>query len=54
MDNFTKPAQNGKTSGRPKFKGKQDYNSFSYPQCSNTNIVKNANGRFCINLPKIG
>ncbi|MGK7922981.1 MAG: RNA-guided endonuclease InsQ/TnpB family protein, partial [Trichodesmium sp.] len=40
--------------GRPKFKGRHYYNSFSYPQLSNANIVKNANGRFCINLPKIG
>ncbi|MGK7919929.1 MAG: hypothetical protein AB4080_07965 [Trichodesmium sp.] len=48
------PDQNGKTSGRPKFKGRHYYNSFSYPQLSNANIVKNANGRFCINLPKIG
>ena len=54
MDNFTKPDKNGKTSGRPKFKGKHYYNSFSYPQLSNTNIVRNANGRFCVNLPKIG
>ena len=54
MDNFTKPDQNGKTSGRPKFKGRHYYNSFSYPQLSNANVVKNANGRFCINLPKIG
>ncbi|NES67690.1 MAG: transposase [Okeania sp. SIO2D1] len=54
MDNFTKPDKNGKTSGRPKFKGKHYYNSLSYPQLSNSHIVKNANGRFCINLPKIG
>ncbi|GGA10612.1 helix-turn-helix domain-containing protein [Okeania sp. KiyG1] len=54
MDNFTKPDHKGKTSGRPKFKGRHYYNSFSYPQLSNANIVKNANGRFCINLPKIG
>ena len=54
MDNFTKPDKNGKTSGRPRFKGSHYYNSFSYPQLSNTNIVKNANGRFCVNLPKIG
>ena len=54
MDNFTKADKNGKTSGRPKFKGKHYYNSFSYPQLSNTNIVKNANGRYCVNLPKIG
>ena len=54
MDNFTKPDKNGKTSGRPKFKGVHHYNSFSYPQLSNANIVKNANGRFCLNLPKIG
>ena len=54
MDNFTLPDKNGKTSGRPKFKGKHYYNSFSYPQLSNTNIVKNANGRYCVNLPKIG
>ncbi|NEO54545.1 MAG: cytochrome c maturation protein CcmE [Okeania sp. SIO3B5] len=48
------PDKNGKTSGRPKFKAKHYYNSFSYPQLSNTSIVKNANGRYCINLPKIG
>ncbi|NEQ75709.1 MAG: transposase [Okeania sp. SIO2C9] len=54
MNNLTKPDKNGKTSGRQKFKGKHYYNSFSYPQLSNTNIVKNANGRFCVNLPKIG
>ncbi len=48
------PDKNGKTSARPKFKGKHYYNSFSYPQLSNTNFVKNANGRYCINLPKIG
>ena len=54
MDNFTKPDKNGKTSGRPKFKGKHYYNSLSYPQLSITHIVKNANGRSCINLPKIG
>ncbi|WP_202221552.1 RNA-guided endonuclease TnpB family protein [Okeania sp. KiyG1] len=54
MDNYTVPDKNGQTSGRPKFKGKHYYNSFSYPQLSNTNIVKNANGRCCINLPKIG
>ncbi|NEQ76818.1 MAG: transposase [Okeania sp. SIO2C9] len=54
MDNYTLPDQNGKTSGRPKFKGRHYYNSFSYPQLSNTHIVKNANGRFCVNLPKIG
>ncbi|GGA27740.1 transposase [Okeania sp. KiyG1] len=54
MDNFTLPDKNGKTSGRPKFKGSHYYNSFTYPQLSNTNIVKNANGRCCVNLPKIG
>ncbi len=54
MDNFTEPDKNGKTSGRPKFKARHYYNSFSYPQLSNANIVKNANGRFCLNLPKIG
>ncbi len=54
MDNFTKPDKNGNTSGRPKFQGKHYYNSFSYPQLSNTNIVENVNGRFCVNLPKIG
>ncbi|WP_293086727.1 transposase [Okeania sp. SIO3B5] len=35
-------------------KGKHYYNSFSYPQLSNTKIVKNTNGRYCVNLPKIG
>ncbi|NEP79914.1 MAG: transposase [Okeania sp. SIO3C4] len=54
MDNFTKPNKNGKTSGRPKFKGKHYYNSFSYPQLSNAHIAKNANGLTSVNLPKIG
>ena len=54
MDNFALPDKNGKTSSRPKFKGKHYYNSFSYPQLSNTHIVKNTNGRYCVNLPKIG
>ncbi|NEN88282.1 MAG: transposase [Okeania sp. SIO3H1] len=54
MDNFTKPDKNGKTSGKPKFKGKHYYNSFSYPQLSSSSIVKNANGRCCVSLPKIG
>ncbi|GGA16833.1 hypothetical protein CYANOKiyG1_30990 [Okeania sp. KiyG1] len=48
------PDKNGKTSGRPKLKGKHYYNSFCHPQLSNTIPVKNANSRFCINLPKIG
>ncbi|OZH54435.1 hypothetical protein AFK68_10995, partial [Hydrocoleum sp. CS-953] len=39
MDNFTKPDKNGQTSGRPKLKGKYYYNSFSYPQLSNTNNI---------------
>ena len=51
MDNFTKPEKNGKTSGKPKFKGKHYYNSFSYPQLSNSPIAKNANGRCCVSLP---
>ena len=54
MDNYTLPDKNGKTTGRPKFKGEHYYNSFSYPQLSNTIPVKNANGRYCVNLPKIG
>ncbi len=34
------PDKNGKTSGRPKFKGKHYYNSLSYPQLSNSSIDK--------------
>ncbi|GGA36136.1 hypothetical protein [Okeania sp. KiyG1] len=54
MDNFTLPDKNGKTTGIAKFKGKHYYNSFSYPQLSNTSIVKNANGLTSVNLLKIG
>ncbi len=54
MDNFTKPNMNGKTSGRPKFKGKHYYKSFTYPQLSKCDLVKDYQGRFCVNLSKIG
>ncbi len=45
------PDKNSKTSGRAKFKGKYYYNYFSYPQLSNVNVVKNTNGRYCVNTP---
>jgi len=54
MDDVTLPNKNSKTSGRLKFKGKHYYNSFSYPQLSKTKIFKNAKGRFCISLSKLG
>ncbi len=54
FDRFTKPDKNGNKSGKPKFKGKHYYNSFTYPQLDNSDITKDERGRNCINLSKIG
>jgi putative transposase len=54
FERFTKPDKSGKRSGRPKFKGKAYYNSFTYPQMSNSDISKDEKGRFAVRLPKIG
>lgn len=54
FERFTKPDKSGKRSGRPKFKGKAYYNSFTYPQMSNSDISKDERGRFVVRLPKIG
>ncbi|MBE9010146.1 transposase [Pseudanabaenaceae cyanobacterium LEGE 13415] len=51
---FTKPDKNGKTSGRPRFKGKHYYNSITYTQLTNAHIVKDERGRICLDLAKIG
>lgn len=54
FDRFTKPDKNGNRSGKPKFKGKHYYNSFTYPQLDCSDITKDERGRNCINLSKIG
>lgn len=54
FDRFTKPDKNGNRSGKPKFKGKHYYSSFTYPQLDNCDITKDERGRNCVNLSKIG
>lgn len=54
MSRFTKPDKNGNRSGKPKFKGKHYYNSFTYPQLDNCDITKDERGRNFVNLSKIG
>lgn len=54
FNRFTKPDKKGKRSGKPKFKGKHYYNSFTYPQLDNSDITKDERGRNCVNLSKIG
>ncbi len=54
FDRFTKPDKNGNRSGKPKFKGRHYYNSFTYPQLDNSDITVSEHGRNCVNLPKIG
>jgi len=49
FDRFVKGDSNGKKSGRPRFKSKTRYNSFTYTQFKNKELVGNL-----INLPKIG
>ncbi len=54
FERFTKPDKNGKRSGKPKFKGRHYYKSFTYPQLDNSDITKDQRGRNCVNLSKIG
>jgi putative transposase len=49
FERFIKGDSNGKRSGRPRFKGKNRYHSFTYTQVDNSDIQGNR-----INLPKIG
>ncbi len=49
FDRFVKGDSNGRKSGRPRFKSKTRYNSFTYTQFKNKELVGNH-----INLPKIG
>lgn len=51
---FTKPDVNGNRSGKPKFKGKHYYKSFTYTQLHSYDLTKDERGRDCINLKKIG
>jgi putative transposase len=54
FSNFTTPDKNGNRRGKPKFKGFHYYQSFTYPQLDNLDIIKNEQNRICINLAKIG
>lgn len=51
---FTKPDMSGNRSGKPRFKGKHYYKSFTYTQLHNCDLTKNEQGRNCVNLKKIG
>lgn len=51
---FTTPDANGNRSGKPKFKGRHYYKSFTYTQLDNSDITKDERGRNYINLKKIG
>ena len=54
FSNFTTPDKNGNRRGKPKFKGFHYYKSFTYPQLSNLDIIKDEQNRICIDLAKIG
>lgn len=49
FERFIKGDSKGKKSGRPRFKNKTRYNSFTYTQFKNKELIGNI-----INLPKIG
>lgn len=49
FDRFVKGDSNGRKSGKPRFKSKTRYNSFTYTQLKNKELLGNI-----INLPKIG
>ena len=49
-----KPDANGNRSGKPKFKGRHYYKSFTYTQLDNSNIIQDECGRNYIGLAKIG
>ena len=51
---FTKPDASGNRSGKPRFKGKHYYKSFTYTQLHRCDLTKDERGRNCINLKKIG
>lgn len=54
LSRFIYPDKNGNRSGKPRFKGKAYYKSFTYSQFRNENIVKDKNGRDCLELSGIG
>lgn len=51
---YTTPEKNGKRSGRPRFKGKVYYKSFTYSQLTNAHLVKDEKGRDLTDLPGVG
>ncbi len=54
LSRFTTPDVKGNRSGKPKFKGKYYYKSFTYTQLNNCDIVKDYRARNFVNLKKIG
>jgi putative transposase len=53
-ERFTTPDVNGNRSGKPRFKGRHYYKSFTYTQLDNSNISGDECGRNYIDLAKIG
>lgn len=51
---FTTPDKNGKRSGRPRFRGKVYYKSFTYSQLTSAYITKDERGQDFVDLPGIG
>ncbi len=51
---FTTPDKNGNRSGRPKFRGKVYYKSFTYSQLTNSHLTKDGKGKDLVDLPGIG
>lgn len=54
FNRFTSPDKNGNRSGKPRFRGKYYYKSFTYTQLSNSDVSQDERGRVCVNLAKIG
>jgi putative transposase len=51
---YTTPDKNGKRSGRPRFRRKVYYKSFTYSQLTNAHLIKDDLGRDLVDLPGIG
>lgn len=51
---FTNPDQNGNRSGKPRFRGRHYYKSFTYTQLFSSDVIQDERGRICVNLAKIG
>jgi putative transposase len=51
---FTTPDKNGNRAGRPRFRGKVYYKSFTYSQLTSSHITKDERGKNLVDLPGIG